>query len=119
MSEAWKGMSYARAHKPRPGLPGRDSADESLSAYERRNQRLADAWRTPPPSPPELAIAPPGYWTSPQPPNRTQGLPPRSWSHPPPWAFPGGSRVLVPGNLRHPQPCQPSACQPQSLLILP
>jgi hypothetical protein len=58
-SEAWKSISYAKLHKPKPGLPGRDEAPQQLdrstdeacqairdAAWARRNQRLANAWRS-------------------------------------------------------------------------
>jgi hypothetical protein len=35
LSEAWKGMAYAKQHKPSPGLPSADSED----AYERATRR--------------------------------------------------------------------------------
>ena len=47
MSEAWKGMAYAKQHRPRPGLPGaEDSADLDASerAYQKHKAKLQDMW---------------------------------------------------------------------------
>jgi hypothetical protein len=50
-------MAYGRAHRPPPGRPsqGTDAATVDpndyeavrAAAYERRNRRIGDAWRTP------------------------------------------------------------------------